>query len=135
MHKMKIIDKLAWIEIKDKKILSTKSKGKAVFYLPGGKREAGESDEVALLREIKEELDVDLDPTSLQFLGIFEEQAHGHAEGVIVKMQCYTGRYSGQLKASAEIENFDWLDSSNMDIISPVDKIIFKWLHDRGLIQ
>ena len=132
---MKIIDKLAWIEIKDKKILSTKSKGKAVFYLPGGKRETGESDEAALLREIKEELDVDLESDSLQFLGIFEAQAHGHAEGIIVKMQCYTANYSGQLKASAEIETFDWLDTSHMDIISPVDKIIFKWLFDRGLIQ
>ncbi|MFA0122432.1 NUDIX hydrolase, partial [Vibrio sp. 10N.261.48.A2] len=45
MHK--VIDKLAWIFIKDGKLLMVRSKGKELFYLPGGKREAGESDEQA----------------------------------------------------------------------------------------
>ena len=45
-----IIDKLAWIYIQDKRILSTRSKGKDTYYIPGGKREAGETDHEALLR-------------------------------------------------------------------------------------
>lgn len=56
---MRIIDKLAWIAIDNKMVLSTRSFGKDKFYIPGGKREAGESDEQALLREIKEELNVE----------------------------------------------------------------------------
>ena len=55
-----IIDKVAWIHIKDKKILATLSKGKKVFYIPGGKREGDETDEQTLFREIKEELDVEV---------------------------------------------------------------------------
>jgi 8-oxo-dGTP pyrophosphatase MutT (NUDIX family) len=43
---MKEIDKIA-IEIQQGKILSTKSKGKK-YYIPGGKRESGESDEQTL---------------------------------------------------------------------------------------
>jgi 8-oxo-dGTP pyrophosphatase MutT (NUDIX family) len=39
-----------------REILSTKSKGK--YYIPGGKRENGESDEQTLIREIAEELSV-----------------------------------------------------------------------------
>ncbi|MCC4820109.1 NUDIX hydrolase, partial [Vibrio lentus] len=35
MHK--VIDKLAWIFIKDGKLLMVRSKGKELFYLPGGK--------------------------------------------------------------------------------------------------
>lgn len=132
---MKIIDKLAWIELKDKQILSARTKGKDVFYLPGGKREAGESDAEALLREIKEELNVDLIEDTLKFVGLFEEQAHGHAEGIIVKMQCYQAQYTGMIEASAEIEKVAWLDMSNLDIISPVDRIIFRWLHERDLLQ
>ncbi|EIC2299431.1 NUDIX domain-containing protein, partial [Vibrio cholerae] len=62
----KVIDKLAWVLIQDGKLLAVRSKGKALFYLPGGKREAGENDEEALIREIKEELSVDLSPTSLK---------------------------------------------------------------------
>lgn len=132
---MRLIDKLAWIEIQDQKILGTLSKGKDVFYIPGGKREPGESDMEALVREVKEELDVDLKLDSIQYLDTFEAQAHSHAKGVIVKMTCYTAGYSGQLKASAEIERFEWLDTGDMHRISTVDKIIFSWLKERNLIQ
>jgi len=38
-----MIDKLAWIEINNKQILSTKSVGKHKYYIPGGKREPGET--------------------------------------------------------------------------------------------
>ena len=56
------IAKLAFIEIKDRKVLETCSFGKDKWYIPGGKREEGETDEQALIREIKEELLVDLKP-------------------------------------------------------------------------
>jgi hypothetical protein len=46
---MKEIDKIAFIEIQQGKILSTKSKGKPNI-IPGGKRESGESDEQTLIR-------------------------------------------------------------------------------------
>jgi ADP-ribose pyrophosphatase YjhB (NUDIX family) len=132
---LRLIDKLAWIEIQDQKILGTLSKGKDVFYIPGGKREPGESDTQALVREVKEELDVDLKLASIQYLDTFEAQAHSHAEGVMVKMTCYTAEFTGQLKASAEIERFEWLDTSDMHRISTVDKIIFSWLKERNLIH
>ncbi|MEN0678887.1 NUDIX domain-containing protein [Plesiomonas shigelloides] len=92
-----IIDKLAWILIRDGKLLTVRSKGKSLFYLPGGKREAGESDEQALLREIKEELDVDLIPETIKYIGTFEAQADGKSEGVTVKLSCYLSDYSGHL--------------------------------------
>ncbi len=131
---MKIIDKLAWIEIKEKKILVARSKGKEAFYIPGGKREDGESDSEALIREIQEELSVDLKIESLDYYGTFSAQAHGHAEGIIVKMTCYSGNYEGKLKASAEIEELEWLEFEEMNKTSHVDKIIFKDLRSKGLL-
>jgi len=56
------VDKLAFIELKNKKVLETLSRGKDIWYIPGGKRDEGESDQQALIREIKEELLVDLIP-------------------------------------------------------------------------
>ncbi|MEM9820172.1 MAG: NUDIX domain-containing protein [Bacteroidota bacterium] len=132
---MHTIDKLAWIEIQHKKILSTRSRGKEKWYIPGGKREPGESDEAALIREVKEELDVALLPQNIHYYGTFSAQADGHPEGVMVKMQCYGGNYHGTLKASAEIAAFDWLDSRDLHRISPVDVIIFDWLKAQGLID
>jgi ADP-ribose pyrophosphatase YjhB (NUDIX family) len=118
---MQWIDKLAWISIKDRKILSTRSRGKDTWYFPGGKRESGESDEKALTREIKEELSVDLLPESLQFFGKFEAQAHGHAEGITVVMTCYLADYEGELKPDAEIEELAWLtyaDKSKSSVVT-----------------
>ncbi|TDE05290.1 NUDIX hydrolase [Flavobacterium sandaracinum] len=132
---MNSIDKLAWIELQNKSILSTKSYGKDKYYIPGGKRENGETDEQALLREIQEELTVQLDPSSLKFFGVFEAQAHGHPAGLLVKMSCYTAAYSGTLQASAEIESLKWLTYSDRDQISEVDKLIFDQLKQHGLID
>lgn len=132
---MKVIDKLAWIEIQNKKILSTRSKGKDVFYIPGGKRELDESDEMALIREIKEELTVDLKKESIKYIGTFEAQAHSHAEGILVKMTCYLADYEGVVMPDSEIEEIAWLDSKDKNRISPVDKIIFNFLKDSNLIE
>ena len=129
---MKIIDKLAWIQLKDQKILSTRSKGKAKFYIPGGKREAGESDEAALIREIKEELTIDLIPSTIAFVGNFQAQADSHAAGIQVLMQCYTADYKGTIEAAAEIAEIVWLTNADRDKISRVDQLIFDFLFEKG---
>lgn len=131
---MRLIDKLAWIELKDKSILVTRSYGKDKYYIPGGKRELGETDQQALCREIKEELSIDLRTDTLQFVGVFEAQAHGQPEGTLVKMTCYAARYNGTLKPDAEIEEMTWLNFSDQDKISHVDKLIFAFLKEKGLL-
>ncbi|WP_201766076.1 NUDIX hydrolase [Nafulsella turpanensis] len=130
-----MIDKLAWIEIRDYRILSSRSRGKDTWYLPGGKREPGESDEQTLVREIREELGVALLSSTLTFEGNFQAQAHGHPEGVIVKMKCYSASYKGTIKASSEIEEVAWLTYADRNKISPVDKIIFDRLKEKGRIK
>jgi ADP-ribose pyrophosphatase YjhB (NUDIX family) len=132
---MKQIDKLAWIEIKDKKILSTRSFGKDKYYIPGGKREANETDLEALTREIKEELSVDLEANSLNFVGVFEAHAHGHEAAVSVKMTCYIANYTGAMKASSEIEEIIWLTTADRNKISAVDQLIFDYLHQKDLLD
>jgi 8-oxo-dGTP diphosphatase len=132
---MKLIDKLAWIEIKDKSILSTRTYGKDKYYIPGGKRELGETDEQALCREIKEELSIDLKNDTIKFIGMFQAQAHGHPTGTRVKMTCYSAVYTGQIKANSEIEEIKWLNYADKDKISEVDKLIFDALNKDGLLD
>ncbi len=129
------IDKLAFIELRDRKILETKSYGKDAWYIPGGKRDAGESDEQALVREVKEELSVEIDPTTIIHYGTFEAQAHGKPEGTVVRMTCYTAKYEGNLTPSAEIEFIDWFDYSQREMTSPVDRLIFDDLKEKNLID
>jgi 8-oxo-dGTP pyrophosphatase MutT (NUDIX family) len=64
MPEKTFIDKLAYIEIKDRKLLVTLSQGKDTWYIPGGKRNGNETDLEALAREVKEELSVNLKPNT-----------------------------------------------------------------------
>ncbi len=132
---MKKIDKIAWIYLKDKKILSTLSKGKDTFYIPGGKREGNETDEETLIRECEEELTVHIKRNTIKYYGTFEAQAHGKAEGIMVKMTCYMADFEGELKASSEIQEIKWLGYCDLDKISPVDKFIFADLYKKDLLN
>src|SRR5262245_9960068 len=101
---MSEIDKLAWIHIRDRRLLGARSRGRSTYYVPGGKRERGESDEAALIREIKEELSVDLVPGSLRYVETFKAQADGKPEGTFVKLTCYQADFRGEPTPAAEIE-------------------------------
>jgi 8-oxo-dGTP pyrophosphatase MutT (NUDIX family) len=129
-----MIDKVAWLHLQDGKVLSTRSRGKDRYYFPGGKREAGETDAQTLLREIEEELTVQLDADSVTYVGTFEGQAHGHPEGVLVRMLCYAANYQGTLQPAAEIEEVTWLTYQDRNRVSPVDQLIFDWLKERQLL-
>lgn len=132
---MTTIDKIAWIRLADGKILSTRSHGKDVYYIPGGKREAGETDMDTLAREISEELSVVVTTDSATHVGTFEAQAHGHPNGTAVRMTCYTAEYQGMLTPSSEISELIWLTYADRDRVSPVDKLIFDHLHQRSLLS
>ena len=129
------IDKLAYIFIQDGKILVSLSKGKDTWYIPGGKREAGESDQEALIREVEEELTVNLIFDTIKKYGVFEAQAHGKPEGTIVRMTCYTADFKGRLTPSAEIEKLNFFEYSRKLETSPVDHLIFDDLKKKGLIK
>ena len=129
------IDKVALIYVKNGKVLTTVSKGKKTYYMPGGKREPGESDNETLIREIKEELSVDVIEDTIKFYGVFEAQAEGKAKGILVKMTCYMAAFNGKLCPAAEIDKFDWFDFKDIDRVSIVDRLIFKDLHDKGHIN
>jgi 8-oxo-dGTP diphosphatase len=133
--KKQFIDKLAYIYLKNKKLLVTLSKGKDTWYIPGGKRENGESDHQALIREVEEELTVSLITESIKKYGVFEAQAHGKPAGTVVRMTCYTAEFVGKLAPAAEIEKVDFFEFAKKLKTSPVDYLIFDDLKSKGLIK
>ncbi|AIQ13032.1 NUDIX hydrolase [Paenibacillus durus] len=125
-----VIDKIAWISMNQGKLLCARSRGKDIYYLPGGKRESGESDTDTLLREIEEELSVRINPETVAYFGTFEAEAHGKTGGVQVKMSCYTAEFEGELRPASEIGELAWLTYNDRGRVSEVTQIIFDKLHE-----
>ncbi len=130
-----MIDKVALLCIKDKKILMAKSRGKDVYYIPGGKRQGQETDAETLVREIKEELNVELLPESIKHYGVFEAQAHGKPLGTVVRMSCYMSEFKGEIEPSSEMQDIAYYDYRQRDIVGPVDQLIFDDLKSNGIIN
>jgi 8-oxo-dGTP pyrophosphatase MutT (NUDIX family) len=129
------IDKLAWLHISGRQLLCARSRGKVTLYLPGGKREPGESDAAALAREIREELSVDLLPETMARVGVFAAQADAKPEGTMVRLTCYRADFRGQIAPAAEIDEVLWIGYEDRDRCSPAAKLVLDWLKERGLID
>ncbi|WP_405795115.1 NUDIX domain-containing protein [Streptomyces sp. NBC_01506] len=127
-----LIDTVAWVRVEQGRILCARSRGKDVFYIPGGKREGTETDLETLLREVEEELAVAVLPATTAHLGTYEAQAHGQPDGVVVRMSCYSGDYRGTPAASNEIEEIRWLSYGDRGLVAPVDQILFDDLRAAG---
>jgi 8-oxo-dGTP diphosphatase len=128
-----LIDTVAWVRVEHGRILCARPRGKDVFYIPGGKREDGESDLQVLLREIAEELAVTLLPETVRHAGTYEApEPGGHPDGIIVRMSCYTGDYAGTLAPSSEIDEFAWFSYADRGRVPPVDRLLFDELKAAG---
>ena len=129
------LDVVAFIYIKDRKVLVVRSQDKDRFYFTGGKRQPGESDIQAIYREVKEEIDAEVDLFSLNHLDSFEALAHGHATGQKVRMVCYTGLIKGKITISSEIKEHKWIKSEEMAICAPATQIAIEKLKAKDLID
>jgi len=127
-----MIDTVAWVRVENGRILCARPRGKDVFYIPGGKREGRESDLEALRREITEELTVMLLPGTVRHAGTYEA---AQPDGVLVRMSCYTGDYSGTLTPSSEIAELAWFSYAHRPRVPPVDQLLFDDLKATGQLR
>jgi 8-oxo-dGTP diphosphatase len=109
------IHKAAAIIIQDRKVLLTRSKGKDVFVSPGGKLEAGETSVQACIRELKEEISIDVAEADLAYVGTYFAEAAG-GSGKSLRMDVYTVlKYTGIVRADNEIEEIIYVGADIPD--------------------
>jgi 8-oxo-dGTP diphosphatase len=88
-------------------LLTVRKRGTQRFMLPGGKREPGEDDLIALARELAEELGIRL--ASAESLGRFEAPAANEACAT-VRSHAYLVEIEGEIAIQAEIDELLWID-------------------------
>jgi 8-oxo-dGTP diphosphatase len=131
-----VIRTAALAHIRDRRLIQTRSTGKTVFYMAGGKIDSGETALQALHREIREELGVEV--TEVAELGVFRAEAYGHAAGTQLHMTCFRAEFTAEPAPTGEIAEFRYFtgaEYAGMPEVAPGSLLVFEHLHRLGLID
>jgi 8-oxo-dGTP diphosphatase len=95
---------------KGRVLLVSKRAAPHVFYLPGGKPDAGEPALATLARELSEELGVAL--VTSELLAVVSDEAA--LEPMRMEMHVYRATVSGPVSPQAEIDKVAWVGASGV---------------------
>jgi 8-oxo-dGTP diphosphatase len=110
------IHKAGGVIIKDRHFLVTRSVGKDIFIAPGGKLENEETAVEALVREMSEEVQINIDPSTLEVLGTFTAQAAGKEDKTLRMDVFIVHDFNGEIQPSSEVEEIRWINTETDDI-------------------
>jgi 8-oxo-dGTP diphosphatase len=126
---------VAWVALRDRRLLVARAAGSDAFYLPGGKPEPGETFAEAAARETLEETGIHLDPAELTHYADFHAPAHGRGPDTDVRLICFTGVSSAEPAPAAEIEELAWFTTTDAKACAPAVRMLLSRLHSDGLID
>jgi 8-oxo-dGTP pyrophosphatase MutT (NUDIX family) len=96
----------------DGRVLLVRKRGTEIFMQPGGKLEPGEAPRAALVRELHEELNLEVDPDIASYLGSFSAPA-AHEVNATVVAEVFRLPIATEPLPQAEIEEIHWVDPTN----------------------
>ncbi|MHA3702257.1 TIGR00730 family Rossman fold protein [Jatrophihabitans sp. YIM 134969] len=131
------LDVVAWVLVRDGALLVARTRGSDAFYAPGGKVEPGETQVAALVREMREELGVEVDPLTVTPLTTVTAPAHGGHAGRTVRLACFTASTladSPEPRPAGEIEELRWVHDGDGTVLAPANRVLFDQLRSRGLV-
>lgn len=133
------IDVAAVALIRDRRVLMVTARGRDVYFMPGGKIDAGESVQDAAAREAREEVSIELPASALSELFVVATQAHGEPEGRLVRMHVFgvdaAVAASVTPVPSAEVSELHWVGAADVDRCPPAGAEVLQRLAALGLID
>ena len=111
-------------------LLVAKRAAPDIYYLPGGKPEAGEAPLDCLRREVLEELGVEIDVAE----PFTEVHAPAALEGVEMWMSVFLTRLGGDPEPAAEISAVRWWPETSVRLAPAVRDHVIPRLRDAGHI-
>lgn len=104
------LDTVGLVVLKENKLLLAFSGNKHAWYLPGGKVDKGETNIEALVREIDEELNIELNVESLEYYRHVTAPAYGERSDVVMEQECFIYKLTEEMTPSKEIEALHYFD-------------------------
>ena len=126
-----LVAAVALVDTDGRVLLAQRPQGKVMAGLwefPGGKIDAGETPEAALIRELKEELDIDV---TASCLAPFTFASHGYADFHLL-MPLYVCRKWSGIIVAREGQRFAWVRPQRLGDypMPPADKPLVAMLQD-----
>jgi 8-oxo-dGTP pyrophosphatase MutT (NUDIX family) len=121
--------------VRDRRVLMVTARDREVYYMPGGKIDAGESAAEAAAREAREEVALDLDPAALDELFEVVVQAHGEPDGRLVRMRVFRAETDAAPAASAEVGSLHWVTTADTASCPPAGAEVLRLLAASGVID
>lgn len=96
------------------RFLLVRKRGSEIFFQPGGKIDAGEQPETALIREIEEELGIRIAESQLSYAAKMSAPAANELDATVEAELFHLTLKEGQVPAaSSEIEELIWLKAGD----------------------
>lgn len=108
------------VEIRENKILLVRVRDNKLFYLPGGKIDAGETAKEALIRELKEEFNIAIHSDQLSDFATVIGDNHDQTDQV--RLACFSINKLPDFTPGAEISEIAWFDILKQDQMAPAVK-------------
>jgi ADP-ribose pyrophosphatase YjhB (NUDIX family) len=111
----------AFILDEDDRVLMIRRTDSGLYSIPGGGQEVGETIRQTVIREVKEETGIDVEP--LRVIGIYSDPEHviGYTDGEVRQefSICFTARMTGgQLATSDESSEVLWIARDDLDALN-----------------
>lgn len=129
-----VIRKVGWLHIEERRLLCVRTEGRELYYIPGGKPEAGEDTISALSREIVEELGAALIPATIAHAGQFAAPADGSPDKAVV-IEAYHADFKGTLSPASEIAELRFLTSADSALASAAVREVLQHLKASNVID
>lgn len=111
------------------RILLVQAHNRAKYYFPGGKIDPGETQIEALIREISEELNLELSPSEVEYIGTVVGPAYPQ-KNAQTELNCYRVLHEidwDELRPAGEITDLCWISKRDTQHIAPA---VLKWIEN-----